>query len=163
MNHAPNTIFILLGSNLGDRMANLSKARTMAEEVGPVLSYSSIHQSAAWGRTDQPDFLNQVITVSTYLEPLELLSKLNQIEAAMGRQRVEKWGPRLIDLDILFYGNQLVNHHRLIIPHPGIPERRFTLAPLAEIAPHHVHPALNKSMTQLLNECTDPLKVTLLS
>ena len=153
-------VYLLLGSNLGDRHENLSKARQMIREhSGSVIEESGIYVTAPWGISDQPEFYNQVIRISTSLEAEDLLQTLLQIETDMGRERRIKWGERLIDIDILFYGNLVINTDHLVIPHPGIPDRRFTLVPLCELAPDLVHPVLNKTMTELLDKCEDDLEV----
>ncbi|PZR33762.1 MAG: 2-amino-4-hydroxy-6-hydroxymethyldihydropteridine diphosphokinase, partial [Azospira oryzae] len=128
-----------------------------------LLKESSLYQTSAWGKTDQPDFLNQVIEISYEGDPFLLLKSLLDIESKMGRVRIEKWGTRIIDIDILFYGNTIVNGSDLRVPHPQIPYRRFTLIPLVEIAPDFIHPVLHQSNTQLLHECTDLLEVKKLS
>jgi 2-amino-4-hydroxy-6-hydroxymethyldihydropteridine diphosphokinase len=149
-------IFLLLGTNLGDRMINLSLAcEHIASRIGKVLAVSSIYQTAAWGKTDQPDFYNQVIRVDTALPPHELLKTILNIELLMGRVRTERWGTRTIDIDILFYNDLQLNEPDLVIPHPGIPQRRFTLEPLAEIAGNFLHPASGKSIDTVLKECPD--------
>jgi 2-amino-4-hydroxy-6-hydroxymethyldihydropteridine diphosphokinase len=157
-------IFLLLGTNKGARINNLEHA-AVAIELLParILSRSSIYRTAAWGKTDQEHFYNQVIEIETEFNPHALLAGLQNIEVHMGRVRVEKWGPRIIDIDILFYGNVVVHNEVLTIPHPGIPDRRFTLVPLNEVAPDFEHPTLKKRIKNLLTECTDPLEVTLLS
>ena len=152
--------YILLGSNLGDRIENLLCARRhIREQAGIIRQSSAIYETAAWGKTDQPAFLNQVVAISTNRGAQALLTILLGIENTMGRERKSKWGERTIDLDILLYENEVINSPSLVVPHPGIAQRRFTLLPLAAIAGHRVHPILNKTMTQLLEECTDPLEV----
>lgn len=154
------TTYILLGTNLGQRELNLTVARGhIGEKIGTILYSSAIYETAAWGKEDQPDFLNQVIMLKTHIDPHSLLEKLLWIEATLGRQRKVKWGERIIDLDILFYEDQVINDEHIIIPHPGIPSRRFTLLPLQEIAPKLVHPVLNKTIDVLLAECPDKLEV----
>ena len=153
-------IFLLLGSNQGDSLHHLAEAaRRVGENTGEIVARSSVYRTAAWGVADQPDFHNQVLEIRSGYSPSRLLEKLLAIEGAMGRVRGKKWGPRIIDLDILLYGQQVVNTDTLRIPHPGIPERRFTLVPLAEIAPHLLHPLLHKTIATLLRECTDSLPV----
>ena len=148
-------IFLLLGSNLGDKRWYLSQAcEAVEQQLGPIVRSSTVHVSAAWGLTGQPDFLNQVIEVKTDLEPVELLNKIQRIEIQLGRIRFEKWGPRIIDIDILYYGDRVIQTENLIIPHPGIPERIFTLKPLKEIAPDFVHPVLHKTCSELLDLCS---------
>jgi len=153
-------IYLLLGSNLGDKKANLELAKTLIQQnTGHIKRQSSIYETAAWGKTDQPSFFNQVVEMDTSLEPRQLLVFIQQTEKEMGRVRIEKWGQRLIDIDLLYYHDTMVSSTDLTVPHPGIPERRFTLVPLVELAPDFVHPVLKKSHTALLKECKDPLKV----
>lgn len=159
-----NGIFLLLGTNLGDRLENLSLARDhLARAAGPVAKASAVYQTAPWGNTDQPEFYNQVLKVDTTSTPRELLTIALAIEQQMGRIREVKWGARIIDIDILFYNNQVVNEPDLVLPHPGIPLRRFTLVPLAEIAGDFVHPILNKTCKHLLRICADSSKVDIVA
>ncbi|PQA53806.1 2-amino-4-hydroxy-6-hydroxymethyldihydropteridine diphosphokinase [Siphonobacter curvatus] len=149
-------VFLLLGANLGDRLATFQQARKRIENtIGPIRVQSSLWETAAWGLTDQPAFLNQVIEVNTEWEPLELLRRTQAIETELGRVRKEKWGARLIDIDLLYYGTEVVRDPELSIPHPYLAERRFTLVPLAEIAPDFVHPVLQLTQQRLLEICTD--------
>ena len=153
-------IFLLLGTNLGNRKENLENAfQSIAQHIGPVEVISSLYETEAWGETEQPMFLNQVLKVKTDLSPEELLHHTQTIEQQMGRVRLRKWGERIIDIDILYYHDQIIHTQNLKIPHPGIPHRRFTLVPLCEIVPEAVHPELHKTQQELLNECTDLLKV----
>jgi len=153
-------IFLLLGSNQGDPLRNLGDAAANIEnDVGRILDRSALYKSGAWGMEAQPDFFNQVLNIASTFSPDVLLKKLLAIEEKMGRVRVKKWGPRLIDIDILFYGDEVIETPSLHIPHPGIPQRRFTLVPLVEIAPDLVHPVSGKTMRELLAECEDTLKV----
>ena len=138
-----------MGSNLGDRHENLLRAIALIQKVAEVVRSSSVYETQAWGNTQQGDFLNQVIEVSFQESPQELLKKMLAIENEMGRSREIKWGPRTIDIDILFFGQIIVNEKDLIIPHQEIASRRFTLLPLAEIASTFIHPVLNKSCHQL--------------
>jgi 2-amino-4-hydroxy-6-hydroxymethyldihydropteridine diphosphokinase len=149
-------IFLLLGSNMGDRFHHLDEARKLLRTVRAT---SSVYVTAAWGKTDQREFYNQVVEVDSKLTPEELLENIQAIEIAMGRERIEKWGPRIIDIDILLYKDKVVNTERLTIPHPEMQNRRFTLVPLLELT-DMVHPVLKKTIGQLLQECKDPLPVT---
>ncbi|MEO6187512.1 MAG: 2-amino-4-hydroxy-6-hydroxymethyldihydropteridine diphosphokinase [Ginsengibacter sp.] len=156
-----NHIYILTGGNLGNKMANLKKATQILEnEVGQIVKSSSIYKTAAWGNTDQPDFYNQVHIIKTSLAPDQLMETILQIEETMGRVRTKKNAARIIDIDILFYNDEIINEPGLTIPHPEIPNRRFVLEPLNEIAPDFVHPSLKKKITELLHTSTDTLKVT---
>ncbi|MDX5483051.1 MAG: 2-amino-4-hydroxy-6-hydroxymethyldihydropteridine diphosphokinase [Hymenobacteraceae bacterium] len=153
-------VFLLLGGNLGDRTLYLQQARdSIAGQVGRIMQSSRLYETAAWGKTDQPNFLNQVLAVETALAPEEVLQRINAIEQELGRVRLEHWGARVIDIDILFYDELVQQTQRLTIPHPQLHLRRFTLLPLVEIAPELVHPLLQKTATQLLKECPDPLEV----
>jgi len=153
-------VFLLLGSNLGDRDSYLQQAIGQIEQhVGNVTKLSSLYETQAWGKTDQPDYLNQVVMVQTELLPREVLQQILAIELNLGRKRAEKWGARTIDIDILFYENIILNEADLIIPHPELQNRRFTLEPLAEIAPGFVHPVLKTNMLQLKNNLGDCMVV----
>ena len=155
-----NGIYLLSGSNLGERMVNLAQALELIEKnAGKVVAQSQLYETAAWGIEEQPAFLNQVMEIESPLPAAGLLQALLDIEKQMGRRRFQKWGERLIDLDILYYGNAVIDEKDLKIPHPHIPERRFTLAPLCEIAPLLVHPVLKKTQLQLLEDCKDKLEV----
>jgi 2-amino-4-hydroxy-6-hydroxymethyldihydropteridine diphosphokinase len=145
-------IFLALGTNLGERSANLRQAREALKPEIRIIACSSIYQTPPWGYEDQPAFLNQAIEVRTDLEPLPLLEALKAIEAKMGRLKTFRFGPRLIDLDILFYGQRVVETTRLTLPHPRLAERAFVLVPLHEIAPDFVHPVCNETITSLLKE-----------
>ncbi|MFM7431695.1 MAG: 2-amino-4-hydroxy-6-hydroxymethyldihydropteridine diphosphokinase [Flammeovirgaceae bacterium] len=153
-------VFLLLGSNEGDRLTNLHVVKdAIKKSVGMIVEESAIYQSAAWGKTDQPDFYNQVLMMQTTMSPEVLLLQLQQIEKELGRERKEKWGARIIDIDILYFRKTVLNTPDLLIPHPAIALRRFTLVPLVEIAPHFVHPVLKKTNLVLLQECLDVLAV----
>ena len=152
--------YLLLGTNLGNRTALLELAIAyLNEAAGTVSDQSSIYESAAWGKQDQPDYLNQVVKLTTPHTPLQLLSITQGIEQKMGRERHGKWEPRLIDIDILLYANQTVQHPAFQIPHPHLPNRRFALIPLQEIAPKLVHPGLQQTITEILACTPDELGV----
>ena len=141
--------YLLLGSNLGNRMKYIASAISEIEiKLGNISRRSSLYQTASWGKHDQPDFINQVIELKTSLEPKDLLSGILGIEADFGRKRIEKWGSRTIDIDILLYDDQIVNEPELIIPHPYLAFRRFCLMPLCEIAPEFIHPVLKKNIQE---------------
>ena len=149
-------VYLLLGSNEGIPVENLRKAKILiAERAGKIANQSSLYETEAWGVKEQQSFLNQAILIHTSLSPTELLVTLKSIEKETGRVETIKWGPRVIDLDILFFGNETVDLPELKIPHPFIQDRRFTLVPMAEIAPNFVHPVLGKTMRTLLQNCTD--------
>lgn len=155
-----NKAYILLGSNEGKRKDYLNKAKKqIANLCGSIEKESSVYETAAWGNTDQQAFLNQIVLIKTNLLPDELMSLLLRIETGLGRVRTVKFGPRTIDLDILFY-NDLIHHSKkLILPHPFIRERRFALIPMAELAPRKIHPVFKQTITALLKNCTDTLAV----
>ena len=155
-------IYLLLGANLGDRVAMLRRAADLiAERVGSISLQSNLYETAPWGITNQPTYLNQVLLVDTNLEPDVALKKTQAIEQELGRVRLEKWGARLIDIDILYHDQRILQTDTLTIPHPFLHLRRFTLVPLAEIAPDFVHPVLQKTTLKLLEECEDGSEVTL--
>ena len=143
-------IYLALGSNLGDRVANLENARKALAPKVTLIHESPIYVTPPWGYTDQPDFLNQVIEVETLLHPIPLLHKLKEIEADMGREVTFRNGPRIIDLDILFYGQEVYEGELLQIPHPRLQDRAFVLVPLNDLAPDFVHPVLNESVREML-------------
>jgi len=158
----PEDIYLLLGSNEGDRDRNLSRAVALiALRAGQMQKASAIYETAAWGKTDQPAFLNQAICISSSLSPTDMLLLLKNIEKESGRTSAEKWGPRVIDIDIIFYGNEIIQLPELQVPHPYLPVRLFALLPLAEIAGAFVHPVLKKTVSHLLEECPDRSKVIL--
>jgi len=153
-------VFLLLGSNLGNRKGFLKDAiQHIEEEVAPVIKTSSVYETQSWGKTDLPDYLNQVVLLQTTLPAQRVLQKILAIEIEMGRKREEKWGSRIIDIDILFYGESIIEEPNLIVPHPQLHNRRFTLEPLEEIASEFVHPVLNKNILALKKELKDSLIV----
>ncbi len=144
-------VYLLLGSNLGNKKEILDKAiELLVEKVGTIVSQSKDYETKPWGVTDQPDFLNLAVSIHTHLKPLEILDQTQSIENQLGRVRKEKWGARLIDVDIMFYGNEIIDEPNLKIPHPLMQERDFALIPLAEIAPDFVHPVLGKTISELM-------------
>lgn len=159
-----NEIFILLGTNLGNRFEQLALARQHLErDVGKILKESSVYETAAWGVEDQPAFLNQVILVQSSLSAFDCLERTQHIELTLGRVRLKKWRERAIDIDILYFNKEIISAPNLHIPHPLISERRFTLAPLVEIAPEYIHPIYKKNSLSLLNNCRDELPVKKIS
>ena len=155
-----STAHLLIGGNLGDRKTNLLTAISLInEQCGPLIRSSSIYETEAWGKTDQPSFLNQALEISTSLNARQLMRKILKIEKEMGRVRKEKLGPRIIDIDILLYENEIHDLRFLKIPHPEMQNRRFVLVPLAEIDPTLQHPVLKKTIAELLEECPDNLEV----
>ncbi|SFH46688.1 2-amino-4-hydroxy-6-hydroxymethyldihydropteridine diphosphokinase [Pedobacter insulae] len=156
-----NTVHLLLGSNLGNRQKIIDEALTLlGQRVGEIQLTSSIYETAAWGKVDQPSFLNVAVAIQTELTPLQLLEAVLKIEVELGRVRHEKWGARMIDIDIILYGDEVVNlRHTLQIPHPEMHNRRFVLLPMMEIAPDRVHPVLQQNISELLANLTDDLSV----
>ncbi len=153
-------VYLLLGSNLGDRQGYLRQAiNLIEEEVAPVSVASSLYETQSWGKTDEPDYLNQVVCIKTELPADTILKKILNIELMMGRKREVKWGSRIIDIDILFYGSDIIDEPNLVVPHPQLHNRMFTLAPLAEIAPDFVHPLLGKHIFELKTELKSNLHV----
>jgi len=155
-------IYIGLGSNLGNRLANIRKAIELMKQEGiEIVKESSIYETEPVGYKEQGWFLNSVVKARTQFSPEGLWKRLEKIEKVMGREREIKWGPRIIDLDILFYGNKVLNGKQLQIPHPELHKRRFVLLPLKEIAPELVHPVLNKTIGEILGELEDNSEVRL--
>jgi 2-amino-4-hydroxy-6-hydroxymethyldihydropteridine diphosphokinase len=154
-------VFLGIGANLGNRENNLKEAVDRVEEyIGKVTTFSSIYETEAWGFHTEDEFLNMVLKVETKLKPSGLLGRILMIESLLGRTRVAKqYSSRVIDIDILFYGNKKINDVELIIPHPRLHERKFILVPLCEIAPDLIHPVLNQSIAALLKSCKDESKV----
>lgn len=127
--------------------------------IGPVQKKSAVYETESWGVTGDPDYLNQVIFLKTELPAVTVLSEILAIETELGRMRYKKWASRLIDIDILFYNNEIINEPGLQVPHPQLHHRRFTLEPLTEIAPEFIHPAFNKTLAELKKELNDSLIV----
>ena len=154
MNQYP--VFLLLGANLGEREATLKHAvQLISERIESVTSQSKLYETAPWGVIDQPVFINQVIQIQTELSPKKVLEQTLKIEKQLGRERRLRWGARVIDIDILYYADFILEDSDLHLPHPRLHERRFTLVPLVEIAPDFVHPVLKKTNRELLEKCTD--------
>ena len=157
-----NAAYLLTGSNLGNREEYLDKAvKLMGNNCGSIVKVSSLYETEAWGKTDQPLFLNQALELKTSLNAKQLMRCILKTEKQMGRVRKEKYGPRIIDIDILLFNNETHNYHFLKLPHPEMQNRRFVLLPLAEIAPDARHPVFNKTIVELLHACDDILGVRL--
>ncbi len=156
-----NKAVISTGSNMGNRSENLILAQKLIGQfAGTIIQESKIYETSAWGATNQESFYNQVLVLETELNASDLMSKFLEIEAYMGRTRIKKWEPRIMDIDILFFNDEVIQTPDLSIPHPLSQERRFVLVPLSELIPDFVHPVFNKTMNQLLEECSDAGNVT---
>ncbi|OIP03614.1 MAG: 2-amino-4-hydroxy-6-hydroxymethyldihydropteridine diphosphokinase [Bacteroidetes bacterium CG2_30_32_10] len=154
--------YLLLGSNKGNRLAFINQATDdICKRVGNIITYSLIYETEPWGFIDNTFFLNKVLIVETNLKPQQLLTELKTIELKLGRIKTSFYASRTIDIDILFYDNLIISDENLIIPHPQLHKRMFTLLPLSEIAPDFIHPLLNKDLQTLTNECEDKTKVNL--
>src|ERR1700712_326416 len=155
-----NRVYLLTGGNVGNRQQFLEEsARIIEAACGKITNASAIYETAPWGKTDQAAFLNQALALSTILSAAELMKQLLAIEQAIGRQRAEKYGPRTINIDILLFNNEIIHTPFVTVPHPQMANRRFVLEPLNEIAGNYLHPVLQKTITQLLAICPDPLPV----
>lgn len=156
-------VFLSLGGNLGNTQEIFEACYPLIEnKVGAILQQSSLYRTAAWGLQDQADFVNQVLLVTTELIPEAILVAIQAIEKDFGRERKVTWGPRTLDLDILFVDNQIIQGADLQVPHPHIQDRKFILIPMHEIASDYEHPVLNKSIAELLLETKDTSAVTLI-
>lgn len=156
-------VYLSIGSNIGNRKDNLRAAVALIhKEVGKIARESRLYETEPWGKTDQEPFINQVVMANTTLEPRDLLTAISRVERELGRDRGEKWGPRVIDIDILFYGKRIIRDKGLEIPHPELHKRNFVLVPLMEIAGELVHPILNKQIDELFMECEDLSEVVML-
>ena len=146
-------VYIGIGSNLGNREENCQKAIALLIEKNiKITKRSSLYETEPWGAKEQPGFINMAVEIETNLEPGVLLKTIKEIESSMGRRKGMRWGPRVIDLDILLYDEHVIKTHELEIPHPGIKDREFVLKPLSEIAPDKIHPIFKKSIKTLLIE-----------
>jgi 2-amino-4-hydroxy-6-hydroxymethyldihydropteridine diphosphokinase len=155
-----NKAYLLTGGNMGNRKAMLQQAIQLLNEFcGKVTAESSLYETAAWGKTDQSAFLNQALELTTELNARQLIRKILKVEKLMGRERKEKYGPRIIDIDILLFNDEVCDIHFLKLPHPEMQNRRFALTPLTEIAPGIIHPVLKKTIKDLLKDCPDTLEV----
>jgi 2-amino-4-hydroxy-6-hydroxymethyldihydropteridine diphosphokinase len=155
-----NLAYLLLGTNLGNKKQNLEEvAVQLTQKAGQIIKHSSIYETLPWGVEDQPSYWNQVLLLQTTLLPQELLQINNEIEKELGRERRIRWESRIIDIDILYYNDFVIETATLSIPHPRIASRRFTLVPLAEMAPQFVHPVLGITNQEILDNCSDTLSV----
>ncbi len=154
-----DNVFISMGSNLGDKIGNCRKAANEIAGFCEVIRVSSLYETEPVGKEDQPNFINCVSQIETNLSPHELLKELNSIEEKLGRVRTEKWGPRTIDLDIIFYNDKEIKDDDLIIPHPRAHLRRFVLEPICEIDPEFIHPVLSLPVSKILEDLDKTKKV----
>ena len=153
-----NGVYLGIGGNAGERAENLRLARkAITEKIGAIIKSSSVYKTAPWGNTKQADFYNQVLFVKTNLPVEKVLKESLAIEDELGRKRTKKWGPRTMDIDILFYNNDIIKKKNLNIPHPRLTERNFVLVPMNEIAPHFIHPVCRKKIFTLLRNSPDKL------
>ena len=154
-------VILLCGGNKGNRAYYMDSARRMIEQaIGKILQVSAIYESAPWGFQAEQNFYNQVVVVETRLAPMAILKKIWEIEKKLGRIRVgNQYSSRTIDIDILFYEQEIIDTPDLVVPHPQLHQRRFTLTPLAEILPDWIHPKFNQSISVLLKQCTDSSSV----
>lgn len=157
-----NTAYLILGCNKGNTLQNLQQAiNLLNERAGSIQQQSDIYKTAAWGNTNQPDFLNQAVCIKTTLTASSLLDTILAIEKQLGRVRDDqKWMERTMDIDILFFNDECILTESLTVPHPFIQDRKFVLVPMAQLAASLVHPVLQKSIAELLVACTDNLKIT---
>ena len=155
-----NKLYLLLGSNMGNSRQQLAAAQKhLAKKLGTIQRQSRLYQTAAWGNTNQPDFLNQVIVLQTKLDAKTCMEYILEIEHVMGRIRTKKNAPRIIDIDILYCNKEVIREKNLVVPHPAIQDRRFVLIPLNALSPNFIHPVLGKTNHTLLLECGDSLDV----
>lgn len=160
MDATDHNAVLLLGCNLGNCYLQFCEAKKkIVQRAGYISAESSFYKSGAWGRSEQPDFLNQALIIQCKLNPEDLLATTKIIERELGREHHEKWAPRTMDIDILFFGSEIIGSSNLAIPHPMICLRKFTLVPLAELIPDYFHPVENLSIKELLKRCPDKGKV----
>ena len=154
------TAYLILGTNMGDRGTNLSSASSLlsANDL-TIVKRSQVYETEAWGKIDQAPYYNQALEIATSLSPLSLLKRCLKVEDKLGRVRIKKWGPRIIDIDIAYYENLILQVEELKIPQAGLENRKFALTPLTELSPQKLHPLLLKYNQDLLNNCTDSLTV----
>lgn len=152
-------VVLILGGNRGDREELINQAVKFISEKNQLAASSAIYETQAWGNVAKGNFLNQVIQLETSVSPEKLLELIQEIEEKLGRKRTETWGDRTMDIDILYFGDEVKHTPQLTIPHRFIQDRRFVLVPLAEILPDMIHPVLGKSNRTLLEECQDPCEV----
>jgi 2-amino-4-hydroxy-6-hydroxymethyldihydropteridine diphosphokinase len=153
-------VFVGLGSNLGDRDRNLRLGISRLGELGQILRISSVYETQPWGWEDQPDFLNAVCSLDpSFRDPELFFRELKRIEKETGRRSQERWGPRELDLDLLFWGDEVIATESLLVPHPHVADRRFVLTPLCQIAPDLKHPLTGLTVRQMLESCPDPKRV----
>jgi 2-amino-4-hydroxy-6-hydroxymethyldihydropteridine diphosphokinase len=155
-----NYAYLITGGNMGTISEQLAFAAKLIEErCGKIIDKSDLYETAPWGKTDQPPFLNQAIVLETSLNARDLLNEILYIENLMGRDRAEKYGPRIIDVDIIFFNHQIINQPGLVVPHPEMANRRFVLEPLNQVIPAYIHPVFYKTVAELLQESNDQLPV----
>lgn len=153
-------VYLLLGGNLGAREVLMAEAeKELNKQIGEVVLKSSLYETNAWGKEQQPNFLNKILVIDTNLNAFEVLKIIQNIELKLGRTRIEHWGARTMDIDILFYDNKIIDTDKLKIPHPLIPMRKFVLLPLVEIIPDFIHPVLKQTVHELYLICDDQLSV----
>jgi 2-amino-4-hydroxy-6-hydroxymethyldihydropteridine diphosphokinase len=155
-------VCIALGSNLGDRRENFIRALKKFITFGKILSIAPLYRSEAYGYKEQPDFFNSVVILETELKPKILLDKLKEIEKTIGRKQRRRWGPREIDLDIIFYDREVMESKKLTVPHPDFHNRKFVLKPLVDVAPDYLPPLHTLKIWQILEECKDNTNVVMI-
>lgn len=154
-----HTVVLGLGGNEGDRLLLLSEAVRLLEKEMKLVRASAVYETAAWGRESGSPYLNQVLVLQTKMSPENTLAYIQRIEHRLGRKREAKWGDRTMDIDILYFDNEVIQSAELQVPHPQISDRKFVLAPLVEVLPEYIHPVEKMSNKELLRNCKDPLAV----